>query len=85
MSIDMDKRLERIENKLDDTNEHLSAIDKTLAAQHVSLVEHIKRSDMLEKKLAPVEKHVAMVEGALKLIGVLATIAAIVEAIKVLK
>jgi len=79
-----DKRLDRIEKKLDDTNEHLSSIDVTLAAQHVSLKEHIKRSDMLEAKLAPVEKHVAMVSGALKLIGFMAAIIAIIEGAKVI-
>ncbi len=67
-----DKRLERIEAKLDDLSDHLSNIDVTLAGQHVSLIEHIKRSDLLEEKMIPVERHVAMVNGALKLLGVIA-------------
>lgn len=76
-----DKRLERIELKVDDLGDHLTSIDITLAAQHVSLREHIKRSNMLEAKMAPIEKHVAMVSGALKLLGVLATIFAILQAL----
>lgn len=74
-----DKRLERIESKLDDTNDHLSAIDSTLAAQHVSLREHIRRTALIEKELAPIKTHVNRVEGALKLISVAAALAAIVE------
>lgn len=76
-----DKRLERIETKLDDTNEHLASIDVTLASQHVSLKHHIRRTELLEKELAPIKRHVDMVNGALKLLGILASILAITETI----
>jgi uncharacterized coiled-coil protein SlyX len=76
-----EKRLERIEVKIDDIDDQLAMISSTLAAQHVSLKEHMRRSNALEAKLAPVEKHVAMVNGALKLLGVFALIASIIEAI----
>lgn len=66
----------RIEIKIDKLTEKLGNIDSTLAAQHVSLKEHMKRSDLLEKQidvikkeLSPIQKHVFMVTGALKLIG----------------
>lgn len=74
-----DKRLERIEKKVDDISEHLSSIDVTLGAQHISLKEHVRRTNLLEQKLHPVEVHVNRVEGALKLITLAAAIAAIVE------
>lgn len=77
-----DKRLERIEVKLDDLSDHLASIDITLGQQHVSLKEHIRRTNILEKELVPVKRHVHMVEGALKLLGVLAAIGSIFEVLK---
>jgi hypothetical protein len=74
-----EKRLTRIELKLDDISEHLGSIDVTLASQHVSLKDHIRRTTALETALMPVKTHVNRVEGALKLITLIATIAAIVE------
>lgn len=79
--MDDDKRLERIEKKLDDSNEHLASIDLTLMEQHISLREHVRRTNLLEAKLIPIERHVSRVEGAIKLISILAMIAAIVGVI----
>lgn len=65
----------RFEEKLDKIVDKIADIDKTLAAQHESLKLHIKRSDLLEEHLelfrnqiSPIEKHVSMVNGGLKLI-----------------
>lgn len=69
----------KIESKIDKLQEDVSEIKTHLAVYNSQLEIHIKRSDLLEQKLEPVEKHVNMVNGALKLIGVLATIAAIIE------
>lgn len=79
-----DKRLERIEQKVDDTNDHLASIDATLSAQHVSLKEHIRRTALLEADMRPIKRHVDMMSGALKLLGVIALIVAIVEGLLVL-
>ncbi len=77
-----DKRLERIEQKLDATNTHLSSIDITLAGQAVSLAEHIRRTSLLEDDMKPVKKHVDMVNGALKFIGALSILIAVYEFIQ---
>jgi len=71
----------RVYNKLDKIEERLGSIDVTLIEQHISLREHIKRTNLLEKKLEPVEKHVIMVQGGLKFVGIIATLTAIAEAI----
>lgn len=73
------------DDKLDKIQEDIGEIKTHLAVYNSQLKIHIKRSDMLEKKLVPVEKHVNMVNGALKLIGVLAAIAGIVEVIMGMK
>jgi hypothetical protein len=67
----MEQKLNKIEEKIDALNEHLSSIDVTLAKQEVSLAEHIRRSNALEEKLKPVERHVYMVHGSLKFLGLL--------------
>lgn len=77
-----DKRLERIEVKLDDISDHLSSIDVTLGKQHISLKEHIRRTELLEKDVAPIKKHVSRVEGAAKLIALLSALAIILELFK---
>ena len=81
-----DKRLTRIEDKLDNVAEHISDINVTLGQQHVSLVEHIRRTAALEDKVIPLEKHVAFVHAALKIIGFIAVLATIGEgAVEILK
>jgi len=76
-----DKRLERIELKLDDVADHLGSIDTTLASQHAVLREHIRRTAALEKKLEPVEKHVNMAQGIVKMLTILGIVATLVSTI----
>ena len=81
-----DKRLVRIEDKLDSLSVHLGAIDTTLALQHESLKQHMRRSDLLERKLEPVEKHVTFVQNIMKFgagAGILASIVSTV--LKIMK
>jgi len=70
-----------MDEKLDKIVDKLGAIDSTLAAQHVTLQEHTRRSTLLEEDMKPIKKHVNMVEGAIKFIGLVGIIATIVEAI----
>lgn len=44
-------RLERIEEKVDRVENNINNINITLAAQHQSLLAHMKRTDTLEKIL----------------------------------
>lgn len=75
------ERIARIENKIDVMGDKISSIDSTLAAQHESLKYHIKRTDMLESNIVPLQKHVNMIHGVLKLLGVAALLATIATAI----
>lgn len=60
---------------LDKIVEHLGRIDVTLMRNTVTLEEHVKRTNILEDRIKPIEKHVFMLQGALKLIGGLAILA----------
>lgn len=74
-----DYRLSRIEVKLDDTNDHLSRIDKTLTEQHVVLEHHVQRTNDLQTIVEAVTRKVTLAEGGLKLLGVLLVIFEIVR------
>lgn len=76
-----DTRLTRIEDKIDRLTDKVASIDTTLSSQHMVLEEHVRRTNLLEEQIKPIEKHVNMVTGALKLIGLIATFAAIGEGI----
>lgn len=80
----MNDKLDKIEIKLDKVVEKISAIDVTLASQHISLKEHIRRTELLEDDVAPLKKHDAMFMGALKLIGIVALCAGAIESIVIL-
>lgn len=77
----LDDKIDKLDEKVDQVNLTLAKIEITLGVNTQSLVEHIKRTNLLEEKLEPVEKHVTNVNvigkflmGAL---GVIATIAGI--------
>ncbi len=65
-------------NKLELLDMKIESIEKTSIRQEINLREHMKRSDSLEQMLLsleedlkPIEKHVAMVEGAIKFLGII--------------
>lgn len=72
----------RILDKLDEMDKRIDSIDITLAKQHISLEEHIKRTNLLETKLEPVEDHVKAVNAVLKFAGGIAILLAAFESIK---
>lgn len=67
----------RLENKIDKLDTKLSRVDVTLAAQHVSLKDHIRRTELLEEDMKPVKAHVTKVKGALALLGAVTAVAGI--------
>lgn len=71
----------RLYDKLEKTDEKIGEINITLASQAVELKEHIRRTALLEEHMAPVKKHVDVVQAlalfllkALTVIGVIAGI-----------
>lgn len=72
------KALDKLEGKFDSLDARLDSVDKTLVKQEVNLNEHMRRTELAEKQisdikteLAPIKRHVDMVHGALKLLGIL--------------
>ena len=68
------ERLIRIEDKI-------SSIDSTLLLQHESLKEHIRRTDLLEQRVIPVEKTLTMFIGVFKFLTAIAGIVGFVSGI----
>ena len=83
MAIKLETILIKLDSKVDKISDRLSSVDVTLARQHESLDTHIKRTEILEEKLEPVEKHVAMMNGALKLLGIIGVLVGILEGLSV--
>jgi hypothetical protein len=83
MSYIDEKRSERIEQKIDGIVSRLSEIDKTLAAQHVILDEHIRRTSILEQQLAPIKLHVDGIKSVTKFLMIMTGLAGAVAGFKV--
>lgn len=86
----MDDKFQRLDDKLDKVNERLSDIDKNVAVYNEQLKLHIEGTvqnreqlSLLRLKfdsdLAPVKKHIAMVEGVLKFLGIISLLAGIAK------
>lgn len=80
---------EKIGRQHDELDKRLDNIEKVMIAQEINLKDHMRRSDHLEglldtiqeKELKPLHKHVAMVEGAFKFMGVVALFVTIASGI----
>lgn len=64
-----EKRMERIEIKLDDLADAQAEMNVILGQQHISLREHVKRSNMLEEQMKPLQRHVTMMQGVFKFVS----------------
>lgn len=54
-------------DKLDKLDSRIDNIDITLVRQEAQLAEHIRRTNILEQKLEPVERHVDRVNTVIKI------------------
>ena len=70
-------KLDGIQVKLDSINAHLGALDITAAKHDLPLSDHIRRTELLEARVDPLEIGQQNQEGALKLIMLIVTIAGI--------
>jgi chromosome segregation ATPase len=72
--IKLEEKIDKVDEKVDKLNEKLASIDKTLAINTESLVEHMRRTNLIEAELKPVSKHVVLMESAFKVVGVIGSI-----------
>ena len=77
----MDK-LDKILDKIEQIEVHVGTQAVTLGKLTVSVEDHVRRTNLLEEKVGPIEKHINMEKGAIKLIGLISTLAAIYEAFR---
>ena len=80
----LEKLDEKMDKKFDRVEERLDSMDRTLVKQEANLAEHMRRTELaenaikaLDEDLAPIKKHVNMLQGVLKLIAVLGTVVGI--------
>lgn len=79
--------LDGIHVKLDKIDDRLGSIDTTLVKQEVNLREHMRRTELLEKELAPIKSSIAEAKGVRNFLSFIipTLIAAIVGLIEYLK
>jgi hypothetical protein len=63
----------------------LSSIDVILTKQQASLDYHIRRTDILEEKIKPIEVHMTELKGIVKLLKLIGIFATIVEVLHLVK
>ena len=74
--------MDDIRKKLDKIDDRIASIDVTLAAQHVTLKEHIRRTELLEADVRPIKDHVTRMQGAIKLITIISLGVTLAVAVK---
>lgn len=72
-----------VDQKLDKIVDTLGQQAVTLERLTVTVEDHVRRTNILEADMAPIKKHVWMVNGALKLIGLMGILAAVAEGLAV--
>ena len=70
----LDKRLERLEDKVDKTLDAVSAIHETMATNTQSLIDHMRRTELLEKAIVPVQRDMNKAKGAIKLVAIVCAV-----------
>ena len=65
----MKDRFDKVDESIKILDQRLDGIDKHLAVYNEQLTFHIERTNKLEEKFEPVEKHVALVNAGAKIIG----------------
>ena len=75
-------------DELTHIREAIQSIDRTLAVQAQQLTEHMRRTELAEKAIAqvntdiqPIRRHVHHMEGALKFLGLLSVVVAIIAGV----
>jgi uncharacterized membrane protein len=72
----------RIEAKLDTVVEKISEIKVTLGEQHISLNEHMRRTELLEKEIKPLQKQHTIINFCAKLVTMIFGSALVVAIIR---
>lgn len=75
------ERLSKIDVKVDKLDDRIASIDRTLAVNTESLVQHMRRTALLEDDLKPVKKHVNRLDGAMKTFAFISLVVAILAGI----
>jgi hypothetical protein len=74
------------DDKLDYVVEQIGGINKTLEFQSKQLETHIKRTEMLENRVVPIEDHVKFIQGLVKLsLYAMSVVGVVVSVLKFLR
>lgn len=71
-------------NKLEAIDDKLGQQAETLARLTTSVEHHVKRTDLLEQRVEPINKHVIVVQGIIKSLSVVAILVGILKAFQLI-
>lgn len=77
----IDEKLDKIHEKLDKFDIRLNDINVIQAVMQKDVAYHIKRTDLLEGNLLPIQKKYQMMLGVIKFVGLLMAASGALEAI----
>lgn len=75
------QQLDRIEHKVDGVADRTGAVEAVLIKHGIILDEHIKRTELLEEHIAPVQAALSEFKGVVRMIKVLAVMAGAAESV----
>lgn len=75
------EQYDRIHNKLDKLDEKMETIRDIMVKQQLILDEHVRRCDLLEAQMKPIQEAQIQLKGLAKLGAILATLASITAGI----
>jgi hypothetical protein len=71
------KKLDRVDERLDKVDKNLAVYNEQLKLHIEGVVQNRKAIQKLDESMKPLNKHVHMVEGGLKLIGIISLLSGI--------
>jgi hypothetical protein len=77
----IEQKVDKQDTKLDKLQEDVSNVRTNVAINTADLLTHIRRTQLLEEIVLPMQTKWAMFEGGLKLVGIVAMLAGIVDVI----
>lgn len=75
---------DKIDNKLEKIDGRLDELTVTSSQHEQTLVEHVRRTEILEMELKPIKDHVALVGAVGKILGALGALVGLALGIKTL-
>ena len=73
--------MDDVKKELKEIQKSINNIDITLARQNVSLEEHMRRTELLENKIDPLQAQINQALGAVKFLTIISVVVGVISAL----